>query len=257
MWEWISGPMRTEALLFGIGAVAFLFFSVALAIDFRRKSRLLATMKRTPTSRIANAQPGLVELVGVAVSAGKLVTAPLTGKPCVYFHVLVDEPSGSSRSTVIDDQSWCDFYVDDGSGAVARLTGPILHVKTATRILDTEHADAVQRFLAARGITKTASEIKQYTWFEERVDVGAPVYVLGEGRAAPPPPGGRAYGADAPRERLLVVAPEGGELVVAVGSEAALVAKLRREVSFWGKMLALMVVLAVGFGATTVFLLAG
>src|SRR4051812_12422863 len=108
MWEWISGTGRW-ALLSGSGAALFLLIFVSAAIDVRRRSRFLTTMKRTPTSRVANAQPGLVELVGVAASAGTLVTAPLSGAPCVYFRVVVEERSGSSSTTVIDYETWRDF----------------------------------------------------------------------------------------------------------------------------------------------------
>jgi hypothetical protein len=255
MWEWVSST-GASVLLCGSGALLFLILFCMVATEFRRQSRVLATMKRTPTSRVANAQPGLVELVGVAASAGTLVTAPLSGAPCVYFHVVVEEASGSSRSTIIDFTQWRDFYLDDGSGAVARLTGDIIHVLTATRVLDTDHADAVQRFLASRGISKSASDIKQFTWFEERIDAGAPIYVLGEARAALPAGGGGAYRADAARERFTVVAPEGGELVVSVGSEAELAAKLRRELSVRRLALAILAVSAVACTVGLIALLA-
>jgi hypothetical protein len=250
MWEWLTGIGT------GIGALTFLIVGIAGGVELRRKSRLLATMNRTPTSRIRNAQPGLVELAGVAVSAGELVTAPLTGAPCVYFRVAVDEPAGSSRSGVLDDAKWCDFYVDDGSGAVARLSGTTIHVKTATRVLDTEHADAVQRLLTARGISTIAKDVEQLTWFEERIDVGTPIYVLGEARRAPPRPANGAYRGDAARERFIVVAPEGGELVVSVGSEEALAAKLRSELSIGRMLLAICAVSAVAFTVVLVVLLA-
>lgn len=220
---------------FAIGAAACLVCAIAGVVVLRRKSRLIATMKRTPTSRIASAQPGIVELAGVATPADAGLTAPLTGVPCVYYRVAVEEGAGSSRSTLLDEDKWCDFYVDDGSGAVALVTGEIVHVKTATRVAAAEHEGAVQRLLRARGIQKDDGAMNQLTWFEQRIDAGATVYVLGEGRAATPRGPDAAYRGGT-RERFIVVAPAGGELVVSVGSEEALAAKLRGEVAFGWKL---------------------
>ena len=222
--------------MFAIGGAMFFGGSIAAFLFLRSKSRLIETMKQTPTSRIASAVPGLVELAGIATPAGALVTAPLTGTRCIFFRVVVDDCSGSSRTTALVHDKWCDFYVDDGSGAVALVTGEVVHVKSATKVVAAEHRDAVQRLFAARGIAQDESEMNQLAWFEERIDPGAYVYVLGEGRPPPPRPDA-GYRASAPRERFIVVAPEGGELVVAVGSEVELTAKLRRELSWARNMM--------------------
>jgi hypothetical protein len=81
-------------------------------LNFRR-ARAVAD---TPTSRVASAPQGYVELHGTARQhPGQMVLAPLTSSPCVWFRYLVEEKRGKDWSVVQRGLSEHTFVLDDGS----------------------------------------------------------------------------------------------------------------------------------------------
>lgn len=94
-----------------IGAISF-----ALWIVTFRRARVVAD---TPTSRVASAPQGYVELHGVAHQhPGKVVNAPLTFQPCVWHRYIVEEKRGKNWRVVESGLSEETFILDDGSGQV-------------------------------------------------------------------------------------------------------------------------------------------
>lgn len=71
----------------------------------------------TPTSRIASAAQGYVELIGTAVvHAGAQAASPLTGLPCLWYRYSVEEQSNNEWRQVDHGESEAPFELDDGSG---------------------------------------------------------------------------------------------------------------------------------------------
>jgi hypothetical protein len=92
-----------------IGGISFVLW----ILSFRR-ARAVAD---TPTSRVASAPQGYVELHGIARQhPGQLVTAPLTSTPCVWYRYLVEEKRGKNWRVVQRGLSEETFILDDGSG---------------------------------------------------------------------------------------------------------------------------------------------
>jgi hypothetical protein len=146
---------------------------------------------------------------------------------------------------VLDASEGRDFHVNDGSGALARVPGDAMTVPIATHAADPAHAGGVSRLLSARGIDCSTDGL---VWFEQRIEPGASVYVLGEARP-PQTPSAGAYRGPSTSERIVVAAPAGGELLVSIGSEAELAGELRgsraQVVLSW---LLMIVLLGLGFG---------
>ena len=91
-----------------IGGISFVLW----VLNFRR-ARAVAD---TPTSRVASAPQGYVELHGTARQhPGQMVLAPLTSSPCVWFRYLVEEKRGKDWSVVQRGLSEHTFVLDDGS----------------------------------------------------------------------------------------------------------------------------------------------
>lgn len=85
-------------------------------IGNQRRSRLILD---TPTSRIASAAQGYVELTGQAKQAHD---TPLLGKltqlPCVWYRYIIEQESNDNKSYNIVEQGTSDdtILIDDGSG---------------------------------------------------------------------------------------------------------------------------------------------
>lgn len=84
----------------------------------------LLSMKRvlavsaTPTSRIASAAQGYVELTGRALAhPGGALRSPYTGLPCVWFRYVIQEKSRDGKWRQVESgRSDDSFLLDDGSG---------------------------------------------------------------------------------------------------------------------------------------------
>ena len=126
----------------------------------------LSTLRRrraiadTPTSRIASAAQGYVELRGVGTPLDDPpLLSQLRARPCLWYRYLVEEKSGSEKwRTVSRGESNVSFIVDDGSGRC---------------VIDVDGAEILTRH--------------KDSWIEDRYRntewtllVGDPIYALGE-----------------------------------------------------------------------------
>jgi hypothetical protein len=95
-----------------LALIALISFALWV-LNFRR-TRAVAD---TPTSRIASAPQGYVELYGVSRTfGGQALRAPLTGRECVWYRYQVDEKRGKNWTTVERGISTDSFVLDDGTG---------------------------------------------------------------------------------------------------------------------------------------------
>jgi hypothetical protein len=82
-------------------------------MNFRRSS----AVGDTPTSRIASAPQGYVELAGVGRPfPGHRLVSPLSGTHCLWYYFLLEEKHGKDWRRVREDVSHDSFMVDDGTG---------------------------------------------------------------------------------------------------------------------------------------------
>lgn len=108
----------------------FIFFLVALTIMaivaayqywFSEAAKVRRALKSAPRMRIAQAPQGsVVKIAGRVRPVGPLLRAPISGRPCVYFEVIVEQYRSSGRSgyweRLIRETDVRDFLLEDGSG---------------------------------------------------------------------------------------------------------------------------------------------
>lgn len=230
------------APLFIFGTILFVIGIIVTLTglkNFRRRKRILAT----PTSPIAQA-PGNapVEIKGRIVPGEQgVLQAPFSGRHAVWARITVMEHRQSGRSsywaTIIKEVDQREFFVDDGSGQLAKIVP-----QGAEVILDAQQVassgtfnDAsphLQAFLASRGHSTTSwlgfNKSMRYT--EELLVPQDPLYALGPSRREAGPPVNDGYRMS-PSSQLVLFAGMGEqhELILTNKSEDQLVSRL-----LWG-----------------------
>jgi hypothetical protein len=88
--------------------------SVALWVLNFRRARAVGD---TPTSRIASAPQGYVELAGTARPfPGDRMVCPVSRIHCVWYHYVIEEKRGDKWKRVKEDVSGDSFLIHDGTG---------------------------------------------------------------------------------------------------------------------------------------------
>ncbi len=117
------------------------------------------TVADTPTSRIASAPQGYVELVGRGRQPpGEGLLSPISGLPCLWYRYRVERRNGDRWEHVESGVSHDTFGVDDGSGQL---------------LVDPEGAE----ILTSRKQVSTAGGYRKTEW---TLIEGETIYVIGE-----------------------------------------------------------------------------
>jgi len=171
-WFWV---LVLGAAVGGGGWFAFRWLHVARMIE------------DTPTSRVRSAAQGYVEIAGrCAPLDGTRNVAPLTQRPCVWWHYRVQRrstasgPRGRRRTkwrTVSAGRSGQPFVLDDGTGTciVQPAGAEVLTAETTTWYGDTPWPGGAPGRRSAFGEA-------EYRYFEERIYEHEHVYALGQFR---------------------------------------------------------------------------
>lgn len=105
----VGTPQGWMASLGVMGLLSFVAWGGNL-----RRSRLI---KDTPTSRVASAAQGYVELAGLGKAfSGQQLVSKLSGTPCLWFKYRVERRSDDRWEKVEEGRSDDTFLLDDGSG---------------------------------------------------------------------------------------------------------------------------------------------
>jgi len=117
------------------------------------------TVTDTPTSRIASAPQGYIELVGRGRQPpGERLVSPLSGLPCLWYRYRVERKNGDRWEHLESGVSHDTFGVDDGSGQL---------------LVDPEGAE----ILTSRKQVSTAGGYRKTEW---ALIEGETIYVIGE-----------------------------------------------------------------------------
>ncbi len=212
---------------FGLMVLVVLFVSFFWSRDARLKRR----MRKLPRRSIRDTPEGVDARV-----SGRLrlvddqppLHAPLSGRPCAAWRVVVQERRGSGNNrrwvTIVEDQASTEFILEDGTGR-AVIDGTAITV--IVDIDDTggigmfEESPQLERFLTERGISFTGLLWrKTFRYREGILEAGETVTVAGSGtwEADPSQLGGgyRDVG-----KRLLVKALSDGQLLATDDRDAA------------------------------------
>lgn len=167
-----------------------------------RRKRVLAT----PTTKIADAKGGVIEITGTITDSAGLVTAPFSKRKVAWYRATVQELRSAGKRaywhTIAESIDAREIFVEDGSGEAARvqpLGAEVLldpstpHVTISKAFVDPP--PHIEAFLRARDIEpKSWLGLNKSMRFEERVlAVGDPLYALGPSRREPGVPGTVGY----------------------------------------------------------------
>lgn len=151
------------------------------AIGFRYYRHRL-TIRDTPMSKIEAAAIGLVEVSGRVRAHAPAETAPISGAPCIHWHVKIDSHQDNKRQTVLDKRSSApSFDIEDS-------TGPVVIWPWAAEVIVTdvsrwegsaarELAHGLQAGLM-QDILKRADG-SHLVVTEQKIEIGRTLYVIG------------------------------------------------------------------------------
>lgn len=166
--------------LFGI---ALLGGAIGSVLVFHRSQR----GPRGPIHAIARAPEGEVVRIRGPVACERALTAPLTGRACVYYRIEYRSEAGGQITTCTDARH-ADFTVDDGSG-VARILVERASFEIVADIFELGRASRVSKtsaaVLAERGWD--LPEVARIEVCEASLAVGATIDVIGEPTREPDP----------------------------------------------------------------------
>ena len=139
--------------------------------------------ERRPRARIREIRDGLVRVTGQVRCHGELLRAPVSGRPCAAFHVLVEErrsfrTQDNGWTVLLDLQDARPFSVVDDSGqatvdtsgpmelALKGIRGPMRRPDPAKRA----QLEGVKRLLESRGFsTRTLLGLPRTLLYEETI----------------------------------------------------------------------------------------
>ncbi len=144
------------------------------------QARLIADL---PTARVRSASQGLVELAGFARPAGAPLSAPLSGRPCLWWRYQIEryrsDRRGGSWVTVEKDASEAPLKLDDGSGHCLILpAGGEVHSHRIQRWTGQERQPRSGQ--PSGGLHLLGAVLRQrYRYTEELITANDPLYVIG------------------------------------------------------------------------------
>jgi hypothetical protein len=173
------------AIALAVGMAMFCAFGFrAMTADRRRQRKAIAGVQLWPIADVPH--DTLVRVKGTAQTISETLSAPLTGRPCLYYSVTVSSYSlgGSGRGTwspVVSDRAGCVFRVADATSA-AIVDPSIAHVA-----LTQDHVDASdmfnkpterqKAFLSQHGLNGNRADNLQF--IESIIAVDEPIVVRG------------------------------------------------------------------------------
>lgn len=158
----------------------------------------------TPTSKIRSAAQGYVEFYGVITAQpDSVMVGPLTGKPCVWWRFRIEEHVQEDNK-----RSWrsLESGVSDALLALSDGTGECLinpkgaQVRTTTREVWSGN-QRHPRLPRKSGMLGFLNIGKHYRYTEERLQVGQPLYAIGDFRSS----GGGRQGLDLAAQQGAVI----------------------------------------------------
>lgn len=178
--------MVTTLILLGVGLTALVWY-------FGKRQQLLRRLEEAkPWSLAELPEDTFGKVVGATRPVGETLTAPISGRPCVFYEVTVRQDHGKSSSTIVHELRGVPFFLEDGSGRA---------------LVDPRGADVVltQDFSSSSGSFDDATPVeeaflqrhgkeskgwmfnKSLTYKESVIEIGETVAVLGAGVREPDP----------------------------------------------------------------------
>lgn len=190
---------------------------------FSADQRAKRAMRGVPKRSIADVIEGERARIVGAVDVPEPTYAPLSGRPCAYWRVTVEERRSSGKNsywrTIVDEHEGVDFFLTDSTGKAkveAMHVQPVLaHDARGGSGFLNDPTPELQAFLTERGHDTQGWIFNKTIRFREGVaERGELVAVVGTGRWERDPDekarAGSGYREAAMPQRLVMSAPEDG-----------------------------------------------
>ena len=144
----------------------------------------IADMRSVPLVRLGEIlAEDVVRAAGTVAPADSLLVAPVSGRPCVYYEVVVR--LAYDAEPIIASSDICAFDLDDGSGR-AYVQPPCPIIIVAERVRDTGAPESVpatlQAWLEENHASDDWREAKRLHWSERRIEPGDRLGLVGFAR---------------------------------------------------------------------------
>ena len=167
-------------LILTIVGAATLLVGGALAANAFATARLLGATGPTPMAEVT----AMLQEVRGTVVADERKSAPLSGRSCVYWRLMVEEQRRTRWESVIEERDGVPIALDDGTGRVRldpRAAEPVVtaagHVRTGIFAYPSpEWTELVARL----GVTSRAPSTAFLRWREEVLDAGDTLTAIGD-----------------------------------------------------------------------------
>lgn len=100
-------PVLMFAAVAVIGVIGYYFSNKKIMLREFKKSR------KKPINRIQEHE--YAKVIGRAKHVNKSLEAPLSGRKCIYFHVVVEVKGDKSWRKIIDEEKHQDFFIESNS----------------------------------------------------------------------------------------------------------------------------------------------
>ena len=189
--------LLTAAILVGIAGLVF------VVAYFSRDAKLKRLLRATPVCPLAQLTAhDAGRVVGKARAYRETLDAPLTGRKCLYYEVIVNQKSGKHWHRILRETQGVEFLVDDGTGKA--LVDPnraevVVTIDGNSGSGTFDDADPAQEALLARHGHKSTGLMfnKTLRYTEAIIGVGEQVSALGRRAEASSASRGSAAGAAA------------------------------------------------------------
>lgn len=158
------------------------------SLYFERGTAVRRKMRAVPLTTIAEAKEGQrVRLQGIPT--GSPLQAPLSGRPCVFFHLLVDELFIGQKVNYwkrrTEEEGWVDFVLVDATGQLlvkteGAVSGALFHsARTGAFVVDPSLERAFLERQAAKGVRIPSRLHRDIRMTEAILQVGQTIAVVG------------------------------------------------------------------------------
>lgn len=173
-----------EPALVLIGNLVVLAVSTPVAVRAWRRRRANRAARRVT---IGDAPEGVrVRVVGTVADVASL-RAPMTGRRCAGYHVVIEERIGQHWMWRAEQREGRELVIDDATGrAIGELTAAAISDEISVRVGRATATDPIVLAMMARSRLPDAPR-GQLRWRERALEVGTPVAVVGLAVREPDP----------------------------------------------------------------------
>jgi len=211
-------PVAVVVFVLAIGAVVALLFWW-----FSADQRAKRAMRGVPKRSIADVVEGERARIVGSVDVREPIYAPLSGRPCAYWRVTVEEKRSSGKNSywrkIVDEHEGVDFFLTDGTGKakieVMHAQPVLAHDARGGSGFLNDPTPELESFLAERGHDTQGWIFNKTIRYREGVaEPGELVAVVGTGRWERDPDekaqAGAGYREASMPQRLVMQAPRDG-----------------------------------------------